>query len=520
MPRSITNFLTFLLLALFSITITSCSDDDYYNDSDYTVGGTVSNLRGILTLANNLNDEITLNSSGVFEGPFTFALPVSAGTKYEVTISRQPTDQVCTVQNGTGVAYGNITNILVSCGPFGISRVSVHSDGSQGDNYVMSLSMSAEGRYVAFNSLSSTLVDSDTNNTIDVFVHDAIAKTTARISVDSSGTEGNGASYWPSISADGRFVAFHSFATNLVPGDTNGVRDIFVHDRQTGTTSRVSVDSAGAQGNAESTFTAISADGRYVAFKSDASNLVASDTNGRADVFVHDRQTGATLLASRHTDGSLGNSDSYLPSLSGDGRYVAFQSFASNLVTGDTNGQEDSFVHDTLTGTTIRISVDSNGVQGNQPSAFSSMSADGTHVAFASASALVTEDTNSRYDAYVHNLLTGTTTRASLDSSGFQGDMNSYAPTLSADGRFVAFFADATNLVPFDTNNVRDIFIHDRQLGTTRRVSGSLGEGNDDSVYPVISADGKYVAFLSHATNLVSGDTNGFEDIFLALVNP
>jgi Tol biopolymer transport system component len=401
-----------------------------------------------------------------------------------------------------------------------VQRVSVASDGTEGNDDSWWPSMSADGRYVAFQSRASNLVPGDTNGTWDVFVHDRMTGQTTRVSVASDGTEGNGVSGLPSISADGRYVAFVSAASNLVPGDTNGKFDVFVHDRVTGQTTRVSVASDGTEGNDDSWWPSISADGRYVAFSSLASNLVPGDTNGTWDVFVHDRLTGQTTRVSVASDGTQGNNGSGDPSISADGRYVAFSSLASNLVPGDTNGTWDVFVHDRLTGQTTRVSVASDGTEGNGVSRRPpSISADGRYVAFYSeASNLVPGDTNELVDVFVHDRLTGQTTRVSVASDGTQGNSYSQWPSISADGRYVAFMSWASNLVPGDTNEVQDIFVHDRMTGQTTRVSvASDGtEGNGDSWLPSISADGRYVAFASEASNLVSGDTNGKRDIFVA----
>ena len=224
-------------------------------------------------------------------------------------------------------------------------------------------SISAEGRYVAFASLATDLVPGDSNELCDVFVHDQQTGDTFLVSVASNGTQGNGDSNRPSISADGRYVAFESWASNLVPGDTNHNYDVFVHDRQTGQTERVSVASDGTQGNGFCTSPSISADGRHVAFTSEASNLVAADTNDAGDVFVHDRQTGQTERVSVASDGTQGNGFCASPSISADGRYTAFRPEASNLVRGDANDIEDIFVHDRQTGQTVRISVASQGSQ-------------------------------------------------------------------------------------------------------------------------------------------------------------
>jgi Tol biopolymer transport system component len=345
---------------------------------------------------------------------------------------------------------------------------------------------------------------------------------TTRVSVASDGTQANGGSFTPSISANGRYVAFASIAVNLVSGDTNGVQDIFVHDRQTGQTTRVSVASDGAQANDFSSNPSISADGRYVAFISVANNLVSGDTGVDHDVFVHDRQTGATTLVSVAMDGSEGNGYSEEVSISADGRYVAFRSWADNLVSGDTNNHPDIFVRDRQTGQTTRVSVASDGTQANDFSFEPSISADGRYVAFMSwANNLVSGDTNGDWDIFVHDRQTGATIRVSVATGGGQAAGRSQRPSISADGRYVAFASSASNLVSGDTNNHPDIFVHDRQTGVTMRVSVA-SDGTQTYVFsfdPSISADGRYVAFGSEADNLVSGDTNGRYDIFVREMN-
>ena len=199
---------------------------------------------------------------------------------------------------------------------------------------------------MVFVSVATNLVPGYTNGFLDVFVHERHTGLTVRVSVDSSGGQANGGSYRSSISRDGRYVAFASMATNLAPGDTNGFMYTFVHDRRTGLTSRVSVDSSGGQGNDHSYCYQISSNGRYVAFFGGATNLVPRDTNGWDDVFVHDRRTGLTSRVSVDSSGHHANSDSISPSISADGRYVSFVSWATNLVPGDTNDWSDIFVHD------------------------------------------------------------------------------------------------------------------------------------------------------------------------------
>jgi Tol biopolymer transport system component len=401
-------------------------------------------------------------------------------------------------------------------------RLSVDSSGAQGNNNSFDPSLSADGRYVAFFSEASNLVPGDTNSTRDVFVRDRQSGVTERVSVDSSGVEGNGESRYSSISADGRFVAFESNSSNLVPGDTSGGKDVFVRDRFLGLTERVSVSSAGAQANGASEFPSISADGRHVSFHSSGSNLVPGDTNGKRDVFVRDRLLGTTERVSVDSAGIQGDMDSgrlaRSASINADGRFVAFWSWATNLVPGDTNGQLDVFVRDRLLGTTERASVSSNGVEGQGGSAAPSMSADGRFVTFSSfAGNLVPGDTNDRYDIFVHDRQTGATERVSVDSSGAQGNGPSFTSAVSSDGRYVVFDSGSTNLVGGDGNGVSDVFIRDRLLGSTERMSvDSAGvQGNNSSEVGSVSANGLYVAFHSFATNLATGDTNSTFDIVL-----
>lgn len=407
------------------------------------------------------------------------------------------------------------------------TRVSVSSGSRQAKVASFLDAISATGHFVVFDSAAANLVPGDTNHASDVFLRDRVIGRTTRISLSTSGKEGNGGSESGpgGISANGRYVAFSSNASNLAPGDTNHRPDVFVRDRETGRTSRVSVSSGGRQGNGESGGPVISADGRYVAFTSSASNLVPDDTNHTSDVFLRDRKTGRTIRVSVNSAGgqargSATGSGSNAQSISADGRYVAFQSDAANLVPGDTNNLADLFVHDRKTRRTTRVNVSSSGQQANGDSFHASISADGRYVAFASlTSNLVPGDTNELTDVFVHDLQSGRTTRVSVSSSNGQGDSTSFDPTISASGRYVAFGSDATNLVAGDTNQLPDIFVRDRVAGTTRRVSltnrGEQANEVGGSLYGDISANGRWVAFESGATNLVRGDTNNAPDVFL-----
>ena len=332
-------------------------------------------------------------------------------------------------------------------------------------------------------------------------------------------------SFRPWVSGDGRFVAFDSDSPYLVPGDTNRVRDIFVYDRDNGTLDLVSKGPGGRQSNGDSQRATLSNDGRYVAYWSAADNLVDGDTNRVTDCFVTDRQTHETIRVDVGPDDAQANGECARPVISGDGKLVAFESAATNLekagVLGkstDTNRARDIFVRDLEHGTTTRVSVTSDGKQGMGESVRPSISADGRWVAFQSDAPLQADDTNKKTDVYVHDMSTGDTTRISIGPGGVEGNGGSFSPSVSADGRLVAYWSNASDLVADDTNKTGDIFVFDRSDGSTTRVSvasdGTQGDGMSSD--PSISPDGRYVTFWSGADNLVSDDTNGKRDIFLA----
>jgi Tol biopolymer transport system component len=370
--------------------------------------------------------------------------------------------------------------------------VSVANDGSQGNSYSTSPSVSSDGRYVAFESYASNLVAGDLNETTDVFIRDRLNLVTIRVSVASDGNEANGESYADSISGDGLHIAFTSEASNLVAGDTNNITDVFVHDRNSGETSIISVASDGTLGNELSWRSTISANGVYVAFESHADNLVSGDNNGQADIFLHDRQNGVTSRVSVDSSGMEANSGSYRPAISSDGRYITFYSWASDLVEGDTNNTYDVFVHDRISGETSRVSIASDGTEGNDQSRFSDISADGRFIVFESlASSLVEGDNNATYDIFKHDRVSGVTTLASLNSDGTQGDDASYLSVISGNGCCVSFQSDATNLVVGDNNGFSDVFVHDDgEASPTFSISGQVTDGNGDPLSGVeISTD-------------------------------
>ncbi|MDQ3870841.1 MAG: PKD domain-containing protein [Chloroflexota bacterium] len=410
------------------------------------------------------------------------------------------------------------------------TRVSVAGGGGEGTSGGSSPSISADGRYVAFESSSPNLVPGDTNNAVDVFVGDRRSGTTTRVSVGTRGAQGDSNSFSPSLSADGRYVAFVSSASNLVPGDTNGRDDLFVHDRQTATTSRVSLTSLGAETSGDASEPSISGSGRFVAFVSDGDDLAPGDSNEASDVFVRDREAGDTSRVSVSSSGAESAYGSSSPSISADGRFVAFVSDASGLLdrSGPDSGADashsDIFVRDREAGTTSRVSVSSTGRGGNDYSFSPAISADGRFVAFVSfASNLVKGDANGTTDVFVHDRATGATSRVSVSSAGTDpnGPSAIVAPSISADGRYVAFASHASNLVPADANGTADVFLHDRQSGATDRVNldAAGAEANAESSQASLSAAGHAVAFDSLASNLVSSDTNGASDTFVRETN-
>jgi hypothetical protein len=443
-------------------------------------------------------------------------------------------------------------------------RASVSSTGEEGNDNsspLVSPAISGNGRLAAFASDASNLVPGDNNNVADVFVRDLKTGITQRVSVGTDGTEGNDSSgnFYSlfnnvAISGNGGIVAFSSAASNLVPGDHNKFVDIFTRNLKTGLTQRVTVNSGGMEGNGDSLYPSLSDNGRFIAFSSEASNLVPGDTNNAADVFVRDLKTGVTQRVSVGIGGSEGNdssgNSSFLSGLhnvaiSGNGRFVAFSSAASNLVPGDTNGLEDVFVRDLKAGVTERVSVTSTGeeaasIPGIDPMEYCagswfdvysnspSISADGRFVAFESdACNLVEGDINTGFyfvgidypgtDVFIHDRKTGETKLVSVDSSGEQIGP-SYDSSISGNGRFVAFTSQygghASPLYSLTTN----IVVHDLKTGTTDIVS-VVPEDEDDIYYgsfsPSVSATGRFISYASDSSNLVPRDNNNANDVFV-----
>jgi len=425
----------------------------------------------------------------------------------------------------TNIATANNYDVPVIAPTGPISLVSVTSTGVLSNTESRHPKISGDGRYVVFESAADNLVPGDTNNCLDVFLHDSQTGTTKRVSVSSDGTQGNSPSHSADISYNGRYLVFQSAASNLVIGDSNSYDDIFLHDTLTSETKRVSVASDGSQANSSSSSSSdsipsISSDGRYIAFASHANNLVPGDTNSNTDVFVHDTFTGQTSLVSIASDGSQGDNYSGNPSISDDGRYTAFYSQASNFISGDSIGSYDVFVHDRQTGNTICISKNSSGVLANDHSFQPSISGNGRFVAYMSwATNLVDGDTNGVNDIFLYDSLIDQISRVSVNDDGIQGNYYSSSPDISTNGRYVAFHSLSNNFDQdtWDNNGYLDIFVRDVLLDTTRRISiaNDGNEGNDNTYNPSISDSGNQVAFETLASNLDSNDTNGVRDIAL-----
>lgn len=339
--------------------------------------------------------------------------------------------------------------------------------------------------------------------------------------VDTNSTAA-GASANPAISEFGRYVVFSSAAADLVSGDANGKLDVFRRDRARGITELISVTSTGASGSGDSVNPVVSPDGRFVAFQSQAANLVAGDSNGRLDVFVRDTLRGQTLLVSaRENTTTSGSGYSFAPVFAGSSN-VVFTSTADDLTANDTNGTSDVFVRDLTAGTTTLVSVNTNGTSGNGPSSSPVVSTNGRYIAFNSgASDLATNDNNNSTDVFVRDLLNPRCTAVSVNSAGATGNGVSLDPAiaLNRDLVLVAFASQATDLVTTpDTNQRLDVFVREISTGTNLLVSHNqtkTATGNKGSSTPVFSPDGKGLLFVSTATDLTANDANAKQDIFL-----
>jgi Tol biopolymer transport system component len=404
-------------------------------------------------------------------------------------------------------------------------RVSVSSFGVQGDQPSLFPSITPDGRFVAFTSNSSNLFPGVTAGLDQVYVRDRTTGTTTLVSVNTTGQPGDGNSSRPSISANGRWVAFQSVATDLVGGDANGTSDIFVRDLSAvpPATIRVSVvTGAGAESAGASTGGVISGDGAFIAFESDATDLTPDTYAPFAlNVFRHPNSAAGTTDLISITTAAVAGTFANAPSISGDGAVVAFLAFDTDLTVPGTSGAQHVFLRDLGVGLTELVSRSTGGVEGNQDSDRPFVSSDGLFVAFESFATNLAPDTNGPViDIFVRDRTgAGATSLVSLNDSGFQGTGNSQFASVAPGGRFVVFISASANLVMGDANGVADVFWRDRLLGITRRVSvrtyGAEANGESRLSRPVLTADGRFVAFQSAASNLVINDANGVDDIFV-----
>ena len=401
-----------------------------------------------------------------------------------------------------------------------VERVSVSTAGAQGDQgATVDPRLSADGRYVVFESRATNLVANDTNGQPDVFHHDRLTGITIRCSIGSGGEQADDVSSGPAISGDGRWVAFWTYSDALDAADTNGLRDVYLHDTVTRTTERISVGLAGAEPDGYAAWPSVNQDGTRVAFSSAATNLAHGDTNSITDIFLRDRVAGTTTVVSRTLTGGAPNGFSSRPYLSADGRYVAYYTTSTNMGSGDLSSDHDVYLHDTVTSGTVQVSVDHAGGQISGSCLHGPISRDGSLVAFSANSFQVTpDDTNGEGDIFVRDLKAGTLTLVSKSSDGQLTTFHSnHGPSLSADGRYVSWWTRSSKFLASDTNGMVDQLVHDRWSGITELVTsrsdGSMANGENNTGH--LSADGRYVAYLSTSTNLVPGDTNGQHDIFV-----
>lgn len=392
--------------------------------------------------------------------------------------------------------------------------------GRSADGYSELVSPSGDGRYVAFTSTATNLVPGGTNGILDLFVRDLTTRQTELVSVSTSGAKANDYSdiAQRAMTSNGRYVAFSSDASNLVRGDTNRTSDCFVRDLLKHTTVRVSLGRGGVQGNDASYGCHVTNDGKTVAFSSFASNLVKGDTNAMPDVFVRTLATGAIRRLTLTPSGAQSVSGGVIDDMTPDGRLVVIESISDDLGPGDTNGALDLYVANTRTGRMTRVSVGTGGTLADQGGERGSISADGSRVAFQTFSSLDPADTNRFQDVYVYDLASARTYLASLGRNGVVGDEDSIVPSLSGDGTVVAFESYADNLFPGDTNQSTDVFRRTVGDPGLRLISqapdGTLANGG--SVVPVITRDAGAIAYSSDASNLVGRDDNGLQDVFLA----
>jgi len=405
------------------------------------------------------------------------------------------------------------------------TRVSTDGSGQQataGSSFAADVD--ATGNLVVFSSGATNLVPADGNGLNDIFLKNQSSGAITLASRNTLGATATGTSNAPAISANGLVIAFNSAAADLVVGDLNARADIFVFNVAMSTVTRVSVATGGAEANGLSVGTpALSADGRFVAFESTATNLSALDNDAVTDIYRHDRQTGSTVLISQTTAGALGGGSlgSNRPSISADGRFVAFES-SRVLVADDNNATGDIYLRDVQAGTTVRVNSSASGVFPSAGfSARPSISGSGQLIAFRSlANSLVPGDgTDTLRDIFIKNLQNGEIRRVTAPG-GLDPNADSNELDLSSDGTVLIFHSLASNLISGDGNSQQDIFRLSLSSGLIERMSTSSAdtEANDQSGFPRANANGSVAAYESAATNLVDADTNARLDVFTSVI--
>jgi Tol biopolymer transport system component len=408
-------------------------------------------------------------------------------------------------------------------------RITVATDGTEANRHNSGPAfVSADGRHVAFSSFATNLAPNDGNNNLDVFVRDRVAGTTVLISATPSGQSGNGRSDVADLSEDGRFVLFSSHATDFVAGDTNLDYDAYVCDRDpdangvfdegNATIVRASLGNAGQQPNGRSIAGSITSDGRLVAFESDAANVVPGDGNHFNDIFVRDLVAGTTERVNVSSAGAEADRYADTPRISRDGRYVAFATAATNLAPGDANNARDIYLRDRTAGTTERVSIGEAGGEGTQDANKFTMARDGQRFAWESWSDnLVAGDGNGVPDVFLRDRAAGTTVRASVSDEGVEGDRASFEAFLSANGEWLLFGSDARNLAGIETNLQPDVFRRELATGHLIKLSVHANgvEGDARSSGLAISDDGAIAVIYSDSFDLIGGDANGFFDLLV-----
>lgn len=395
---------------------------------------------------------------------------------------------------------------------------SLAAGGVQGEGHSYNSTISPTGRYVVFQSSCSNFDPADPlAGSTNIYLRDLKKDTTRLVSANSAGVLSDGYDAFPAVSKNGRIVVWESDASNLVEGDTNAKFDIFVRDMKTGVTTRVSVATNGTEGNDHSFNPSVSHNGRWIAFDSGATNLVEGDSNARQDCFVHDRKTGVTTLISLDEQGQQGFFNTLAPELSGNGRYAVMAS-ECKLVAGDGGNSFDIYVRDLKTGALSWVSQNTSGSEGSAGCGSASISSNGRFVAFdSSANDLIEEDGNGFADIFVRDLKKGTTRRVSLGPAGVEADGHCINTHIAGNGKAVVFESFATTLVADDDNGLRDVFVAGLKPGTTTLASVSTGgiQSDADSADTSITTNGRFVSFYSTSELLVAGDANGATDVFI-----